>query len=75
MKHFANKRVRHIKDIGNFSYYKRVFRTYDVCDYKSIYFKATHVKDYLKNLKDRDMYHNYVVTSTSMQYNRYYYHK
>ena len=64
MKRFANKRVRHVKDIGNFSYYKKVFCTYDVCDYKSTYFKSTHVKDYLQDLKNRDMNRNYVVTST-----------
>lgn len=75
MKHFANKRVRRVKDIGNFSYYKKVFCTYDICDYKSIYFKTTHVKNYLRNLKNRDMHDNIVLTSTSIHYNRYYYHK
>ncbi|HAH17786.1 MAG TPA: hypothetical protein DCL29_02025 [Eubacterium sp.] len=33
MKKYANKKVRHTKDIPNGKAYKKVFESWDICDY------------------------------------------
>jgi len=39
MKRFANKKVRRT-EIGDFGEYKKIFNSYDICDYKFIDFSG-----------------------------------
>ena len=44
-KRIANKRVRRVKELGDYKYYRKVFPTYDICDRKSIFT----INDFLNN--------------------------
>jgi hypothetical protein len=37
-KRYANKKVRHTEDIRSGGAYKKLFCSYDICDYKFLYF-------------------------------------
>lgn len=45
MKKFANKVVRHTKDVPNGKAYKKLFCSYDICDWRNIYFSKREVKE------------------------------
>ena len=46
MKRFANKRVRHTKDIPSGGAYKKVFSSYDICDYKWFWTEAEALEEW-----------------------------
>lgn len=45
MKKFANKTVRHTKDVPNGMAYKKLFCSYDICDWKFLYFSKREVEE------------------------------
>lgn len=49
MKRQANKRVRRAKNVSNGSSYKKLFCSYDICDYKFL----EYTKEQLENALDR----------------------
>lgn len=53
MKKLANKKIRHIQDIANGSFYKKMFQSYDICDYKVCTDYQAYLGDYLSRLKER----------------------
>jgi len=40
-KRFANKKVRHTAEIQNGGAYRKVFSSWDICDYKFLYFRRS----------------------------------
>ena len=46
MKKFANKKVRHTKNIPNGKAYKKVFESWDISDYNWIWTKEEAIKEY-----------------------------
>ena len=46
MKRFANKTVRHTKDIPNGMAYKKLFCSWDICDYKSLCFDPITIQEF-----------------------------
>lgn len=46
MKKFANKKVRHIKNIPNGKAYKKVFESWDISDYNWIWTKEQAIETY-----------------------------
>ena len=49
-KKIANHKVRRAKYIGNYSYYKKIFQSWEICDHKSIYFFYEYVTDSIVKL-------------------------
>jgi len=43
----ANKKVRHLADLGNFSFFKKCYLPYNICDYKIFKSKHQFLKEYL----------------------------
>ena len=43
-KRLASKKVRHAEDIHNGGAYKKVFCSWDICDYRFLYFRRTEVE-------------------------------
>jgi hypothetical protein len=50
MKQIANQKVRHTKNIPNGKAYRKVFNTYDICDYVFMNPLAEEKKDYLSRM-------------------------
>lgn len=50
-KKIANHRVRHTLDLGNYSYYRKVFQSWDICDHKFLYFLSDYINDYICKLR------------------------
>ncbi len=46
MKKFANKKVRHIKNIPNGKAYKKVFESYDISDWNNFWSKEQAIKNW-----------------------------
>ena len=51
MKRYANKKVRHTKDIPNGKAYKKVFNSWAISDYQWIWTKEDAIREY-KNAKN-----------------------
>ena len=51
MKKFANKKVRHEEDLPNGRAFKKVFCSYDICDYKWRQTKEEAIEEYENALK------------------------
>lgn len=49
MKRFANKAVRNTQNLGNGSCFKRCFCSYDICDWKFLYFSDTERQEILND--------------------------
>ena len=47
-KRFANKKVRRTENIPNGGAYKKLYCSYDICDYKFLYFSRVEVCEYLE---------------------------
>lgn len=55
-KKIANHYIRHTLLVSNFSYYKKLYCSYNICDYKS-YFSISHLKRYIHSkFKDHKMF-------------------
>ena len=50
-KKFANHKVRRTLNLGNYSYYKKVFQSWNICDYKSLFFFSEYVNEYIHKLR------------------------
>ena len=51
-KKFANKKVRHTKDLPNGKAFKKVFESYNLCDYKFFQTKEEAIEEYEETLND-----------------------
>lgn len=51
-KKFANKKVRHTKDLPNGGAFKKVFCSYDICDFKFFQTKEEAIAEYEETLND-----------------------
>lgn len=71
MKKCANQRVRHYANLSNGSFYKKVFQSYDICDYKSIYYYHAFIHDYLSDLKTRAQRKYLILHNLNYYYKRY----
>jgi uncharacterized protein YigE (DUF2233 family) len=58
-KRFANKKVRHTKGIQNGGAYKKVFCSWDICDYKFLYFRRSQLKEEAEWLYGGQIYRYY----------------
>jgi len=69
-KKIANHKVRRTKYIGNYSYYKKIFQSWEICDYKSIYFFHEYIINYITKLS---IWHNSYTCRTAVRsyYKRY----
>ena len=47
-KRFTNKTVRRSWDIPNGCAYKKLYCSYDICDYKFLYFSMIEVREHMK---------------------------
>lgn len=47
----ANKRVRH-KNIANFSYYKKIYNSWLICDYNSRHYSLAETWNYVQHNED-----------------------
>lgn len=56
MKKFANKKVRHTKNIPNGKAYKKVFESYDISDWCWIWTKEEAIKEWYENNWIREHY-------------------
>lgn len=52
MKKFANKKVRHTKDLPNGKAFKKVFESYNLCDFKFFQTKEEAIAEYEETLSD-----------------------
>ena len=52
MKKFANKKVRHTKDIPNGKAYKKVFESWDICDWRWIWTRADAIRTWERAKED-----------------------
>lgn len=51
-KKFANKKVRHTKDLPNGKAFKKVSESYDLCDFKFFQTKEEAIEEYEETLND-----------------------
>lgn len=49
-KKIANHKVRRAKYVGNYKYYRKIFESWEICDYKSIFFFHEYVTDVINKL-------------------------
>ena len=47
-KRFANKKVRRTRDIPNGGAHKKLYCSYDICDYKFLYFSIVKVREHVQ---------------------------
>ncbi len=52
MKRFANKKVRHTKNIPSGKAYKKLFCSYSISDYSFLYFSMNEIKRHIKKMGD-----------------------
>ena len=72
MKCIANKHVRKQKYIGNNSYYKKIYSSYDICDYVSYYSLYEFKKNFYKNFLTTDVWYT---ADSIIRYKKFYYWK
>ena len=60
-KKFANKKVRHTKDLPNGGAFKKVFCSYDICDYKFFQTKEEAIAEYEEILNHPDDEYNKII--------------
>lgn len=48
-KKFANKKVRHAKNLPNGKAYKKVYESWDICDYKYLWTRKDAIEDWLSS--------------------------
>jgi len=58
-KRFANKKARHTKGIQNGGAYKKVFCSWDICDYKFLCFRRSQVEKEAERLYGGQIYKYY----------------
>ena len=58
-KRFANKKVRHARGVPNGGAYKKVFCSWDICDYKFLYFSRNRVREDAERLLGGRIYKYY----------------
>jgi len=57
-KKFANKKVRNTEDLPNRGAFKKIFQTYDICDYKFFQTKEQAIAEYEEILNNPDYGYN-----------------
>lgn len=68
MKAYAAKKVRHYKDMpttGSRSFYKKVFCSYEICDYKWRLTKEQAILDWHEEEKEYPCWHSYYIHKPS----------
>ena len=58
-KRFANKKVRHTQDIPNGKAYKKVYETWNICDYCWIWTRKDAIEHWYKSDKDSWTHRNF----------------
>ena len=57
---FANGAVRKAKDIPNGGAYKKIYNSWDICDYKFLYFSKNEVLKAIEKYKNYELYKYYM---------------
>lgn len=68
MKRFANKKVRHSKDIPSGKAYKKYFCSYEISDYKWIWTRQEAIQEYNKGLRSKYLRDRFATLEEYLKY-------